>query len=121
MNKSRFHYAATERAEHGDSFRYGLDLYENKPDICTNRHKGNPESVEAFQSVKDRLTSAQKRVFDYIVLCQGATVDEIAIALDKTPNSISGRVTELLRDGKIKREGRRKTRSGCMAAILKAV
>jgi hypothetical protein len=92
-------------------------------DICANRHGGNTESVAAFETVKDSLTEKQWQVFKYIKArkSRGATVDEIACDLGKTPNAISGRVSELKRDGKIVKCGRRLTRSGCTAAVVKAV
>jgi len=92
-------------------------------DISARRHKGNEQSSAAFHVIKDRLTQAQERVLGIIKYKgdRGATVNEIAFALDTTPNAISGRVSELKRDGKIYKSGTRKTRSGCSAAILKAI
>jgi predicted Rossmann fold nucleotide-binding protein DprA/Smf involved in DNA uptake len=92
-------------------------------DICQNRHKGNEESREAFETVKDRLTKSREEVFSFIKSCgdRGATTDEIAVHFGKTPNAVSGRVSELKERGRIKVDGRRKTRSGCPAGVVKAV
>ena len=110
--KNRFHYAATERASHEQ------DLF----DVCANRHKGNTESEAAFRAIKDRLTEAQERVLRVIRNSDdGLTCDEISIVLGVTPNEVSGRCSELKRDGKVIECGRRLTRKGkCTAAILKA-
>ncbi len=67
-------------------------------DICSNRHKGNEQSTAAFHVIKDKISASQERIL----------------------NAISGRCSELKRDGKIYKSGTRKTRSGCSAAILKA-
>jgi predicted transcriptional regulator len=91
-------------------------------DITSNRHKGNPESTEAFQSIKDRLTAQQNRVLKAIRESEsGLTVDEIALKLGATPNEISGRASELKRDGKIMKQGTRLTRRGHAAAVLVAI
>jgi predicted XRE-type DNA-binding protein len=93
-------------------------------DVCASRHKGNEESREAFETVKDRLTRNQNAVLSFIKSCgeHGATTDEISEHFGVGQNNVSGRRTELLRDGKIKLTGeKRKTRSGCTAAVVKAV
>jgi hypothetical protein len=91
-------------------------------DITARRHKGNPQSVAAFSVVKERISASQERVLASIKAASaGMTCDELAVQFNATPNEISGRCSELLRDGRIKREGRRATRSGCMAAVLKAI
>ncbi len=91
-------------------------------DITANRHKGNPESILAFNVVKDRISATQQRVLEVIRgNPAGLTCDELAVIFGATPNEISGRCSELKRDGKIYKSGTRKTRSGCSAAILKAL
>lgn len=108
---SRFHYAALERESHSDLF-----------DICQNRHRGNPESVEAFQSIKDRLTQAQERVLNCIKQSDnGRTNDEICVVLGLTPNQVSPRLTELKIAGRIERVGTRLTRSKCSASVWKQI
>jgi hypothetical protein len=91
-------------------------------DITARKHKGNPQSVAAFNVVKEGISASQERVLYAItVSAAGMTCDELAVLFNATPNAISGRCSELLRDCRIKREGRRATRSGCMAAVLKAI
>ena len=102
------------------NFKHGLP--NRTIDVCANRHRGNPESRAAFNTIKDRLTAKQERVFLFIKRSMpiGATVDELALALDVTPNAISGRVTELKIKGLVEKRGRRRTRSGCMASVIVA-
>jgi DNA-binding MarR family transcriptional regulator len=87
-------------------------------DICSNRHKGNTESTAAFQSIRGRLTAQQQRVLNCIRNSEGLTCNEIAEKLGATPNEISGRCSELKRNGEIRKSGTRLTRSGNPAAIL---
>lgn len=90
-------------------------------DICERKHKGNPESVSAFNVVKEKMSANQERILDAIKRSpDGLTCDALAVIFHATPNEISGRCSELKRDGKIYKSGTRKTRSGCSAAILKA-
>ena len=91
-------------------------------DICERKHKGNPESRLAFNVVKDKISASQERILNAIrQMDSGMTVDELSVYFGATPNEISGRCSELKRDGKIYKSGTRKTRSGCSAAILKAL
>ena len=94
----------------------------NHNDVCRNRHRGNPESTQAFETaVKHRVTEQQQRVLKCLRdRPEGLIAEEIAGILGVTVNMISGRCSELKRDGKIYKSGTRKTRSGCSAAILKA-
>jgi len=146
---SRFHYAATERASHQDDLFDNLPearcVFCGHPphpdsaghsflpdkvtrerferDICRIRHRDNPQSKAAFKKIKDRLTEAQERVLRVIRNSDnGMTCDEISIVLGVTPNEVSGRCSELKRDGKVVECGRRLTRKGrCTAAVLKAI
>ncbi len=90
-------------------------------DICARKHKGNEQSTAAFHVVKDKISASQERILNAIrQMDSGMTVDELSVYFNATPNEISGRCSELKRDGKIYKSGTRKTRSGCSAAILKA-
>ncbi len=91
-------------------------------DITANRHLGNEQSTHAFENaVKHRATEQQQRVLKCLRdRPAGLTAEEIAGILGVTVNMISGRCSELKRDGKIYKSGTRKTLSGCSAAILKA-
>ncbi len=89
-------------------------------DITANRHKGNEQSTAAFHVIKDKISASKERILNAIRRSDGLTCDELAVMFNATPNEISGRCSELKRDGKIYKSGTRKTRSGCSAAILKA-
>lgn len=88
-------------------------------DICEARHKGSPESQDAFEKVKH----TKQLMYDKIMyLAQqrkdfGVTVHEVAGAFGKTPNAVSGRLSELRMMGKLKKSGER--RNG--AAVLQIV
>lgn len=85
-------------------------------DICENRHKGSPESKDAF----DRVKGTKQLMYDRIMfLAQqrkeyGITVHEVSHQFGKTPNAVSGRLSELRMMGKLKKSGIR--RNG--AAVL---
>lgn len=88
-------------------------------DITENRHKGSPESQEAFERVKhgkqqmyDRILNLAQARKDY-----GLTVHELSAAIGKPVNCISGRLSELRMIGKLKKSGVR--RNG--AAVLQIV
>lgn len=87
-------------------------------DICSNRHGGADTSVEANPVV--RKERDRELVYGYIKSAKhyGHTLDEISVLLDRPPNAISGRLTELKVLGKIIHSGRKRlTRSGCMARV----
>ncbi len=63
------------------------------------------------QDVLDAITSAGS---------YGITVDELSEKWDVPPNAISGRFTELAKEGAIERIGRRKTRTGNAAGVWRA-
>lgn len=90
-------------------------------DVCSNRHKGNPESEAAFVAVKDRLTEAQNRVWQCVkdAGTRGRTNAEICLVLGMTPNCVSPRLTELKIAGRIEKIGTRLTPSRCSAAVWK--
>jgi hypothetical protein len=91
-------------------------------DICSNRHRGAETSVLAHEKIKAHKSKQREKVYEFIRACanRGATVDEIAAAWGVGSNQVSGRVTELLRDGLIVRDGKttRPTRSNCSASVL---
>lgn len=91
-------------------------------DICENRHGGNRESVEAFKSKSPNQRIRQRHaVLDFVKSCgyYGATTDEVAFHFSTTPNAVSGRMSELKRDGLLIETGRRRlTRTGNSAQVL---
>ncbi len=91
-------------------------------DVCAKRHKNNPESDRAFQSIRDILTKREQQVFDIIQLnTNGITAEEVADIMGVSVNTISGRCSRLKFIGRIRKNGTRSTRSGNRAAVLVAI
>lgn len=66
-------------------------------------------SMEAYKEIKDDLPEKRRMVLEAIRKKEneGATLFELVPILNKPINEISGRVTELARDGLIEEAGRR--------------
>jgi hypothetical protein len=63
----------------------------------------NTQAIALDELTKSgKLSELQQKTFQVIKDHNGATITEIAIALRKWPNSISGRISELRKMGKIK-------------------
>lgn len=101
--------------------RYLVELFQPR-DVCQSRHGGNAESVEAFQSIRDRLTAAQERVYRCVTDAgeRGRTNDEICVVLGLMANQVSPRLTELHIARRITKIGTRLTRSKCSAGVWRA-
>ena len=83
-------------------------------DITKNKHKGNANSKAAFGAIKDELKPRQREVYKWIVFMSlrryDVTIKGLCQWMRVSPNTISGRLTELKAMGKIKVVGRR---DGC--------
>ncbi len=91
-------------------------------DICRRKHGGTETSVEADKVVK-KLRD-RSLILGYIKKAgaYGHTLDELSILLDRPPNALSGRLTELRLNGDITiSDLRRSTRTGCKARVYVAV
>jgi hypothetical protein len=81
----------------------------NPHDICAARHGGDANSRDAHR----RLAGDLPRLRLYVLLAiraegrAGLTCAELALRWDCGMNAISGRFSELLRDGLVRRDGRR--------------
>lgn len=92
-------------------------------DPCASRHGGNPFSEAAYANTD--AAGDCRLILDMIRAAGsvGLTCDEVSAKLDRPPNSISGRFTQLAAAGLIVRAGpadkveRRPTRTGSMAAV----
>lgn len=119
------HEALSRVGPTGEPQREGCEMNEQMSfaDVCASRHKGNPESVAAHAKIAESKERQRFHVLFEIEKSgeRGLTTDELAVKFGSTPNAVSPRCTELLRDGLIKRNGRRPTRSGCTASVLIAV
>jgi len=83
-------------------------------DICSNKHGGDLFSVMAFDRIKAHLSKARREVLDAIAQAgdRGLTCAECAQVLGRGMNAISGRFTELKRDGLIRRSTEQPERPG---------
>jgi hypothetical protein len=84
-------------------------------DICINRHQGNSQSRSANKVVKKDYDRAE--VLAYIIEHRKAHLKQVARAMGKFPNQISGRFTELKAENIIEDTGERD--EGCAVYRLK--
>jgi len=93
-------------------------------DICENRHGGNQESAEAFSSGSSTLRARRRFAIWALAMSEGSrgvTTDEVSARMETTPNVVSGRMSELKRDGLlVPTNMRRVTRMGRMARVFVA-
>ncbi len=93
-------------------------LFPIEPDICKNRHRGQPTSIAAHK-IGDKAND--RRLILNLVRQHGAkglTLDEASLILNRPCNQISGRFSELKRDGQIMPAPQtRQTRTGSPARV----
>lgn len=80
-------------------------------DISQSKHGGNAESAAAFEAVKDSLNKCSRAVLAALRELGEANAKEVAEKLGKPLNAISGRFSELKRDGVIETTGLIRNRS----------
>ena len=88
----------------------------NLEDICQNRHGGADTSQAANALVnKDR---DQERIYSLITQSEhGLTIHDLCFQMNRQPNQISGRLTELREAGRIYFHGRRCDHNGRFGRI----
>lgn len=86
-------------------------------DICSNKHRGASTSVAANKRADRGKPQWRYLCLDYIRRNGTATSAEICKHFDKTPNALSGRLSELKAAKLIEETG--ETRNGC--AVLRPV
>lgn len=87
-------------------------------DVCAARHGGVDTSVEAHRRVKK--TRDQSLVLSCLKAAggDGMTLDELCVKMGRTPNAISGRLTELrIQELVVRLATRRPTRTGTGARV----
>ena len=87
-------------------------------DLCFNRHGGAGTSILAHARVNKSRDRAL--VYGYIKAAGafGMTLDELSIMLDRPPNCLSGRFSELKRSGEIiASDTKRETRTQSWARV----
>lgn len=89
-------------------------------DICSSRHRGAECSRIANRRVAK--SSDRQKVLNILQQFQGgATLDQVSNLLDRMPNQLSGRFTELAAKGLIEKTGEhRLTRAKSPAAVWRA-
>ncbi len=94
------------------------DLFNPEPDLS--RGHQVPTSQVAHAKLEPRKPTLGRQVLDVVIQAgaKGATLEECCDALDRPPHSLSGRLTELQKDGSIRDSGRtRKNRRGNDGAV----
>lgn len=95
-----------------------MDPEEWDKDPTVNYHGGDPNSAEAWDSVKGITGRLRRRVYRLIAEApDGLTSDEAEVITGLPHQTCSARFTELKRDGLIVSFSRRQTRSGVPAAV----
>lgn len=78
-------------------------------DICENKHGGNAESQAAFESIEPTIPESRKGVLLAVQMSlNGMTAKEYAKRSGRQLNAVSGRFSELARDGWIHRSNERR-------------
>lgn len=76
-------------------------------DICSNRHRGNPESQAAFDFVASKIGPMHDRLLA-ILRRQAMTSKELERYTGMTRSTISARLSELKSSGHIVKTGQRR-------------
>lgn len=85
-------------------------------DICSNRHRGNAASVAAFTQAQLKFGTQREEIYALLRSRRmGLTSKEIAPHFGWPLNAMSGRLTELKRDGKIR--GTKQRRNGAEVLV----
>jgi hypothetical protein len=84
-----------------------------RTDVCSGRHGGNTNSLEANRTTDKARDIAA--VLRFMRSVPDATCDEVEVALNMKHQTCSARFCDLKRCGHIRPTVRRPTRSGCMA------
>ena len=87
------------------------------PDISRG-HK-NERSAEAHRRIEPHKAGMRARLLEHLRGrgAGGATLKELCQAFDKQPHQISGRLSELKRDGEVQETGH--ARSGCEVLVAR--
>lgn len=97
-----------------------IDWEEKDP--TANFHGGNPFSEAAHEDAKETKEVLRWKVYSLIEASpDGLTCDEVEIAIRRTHQTVSARITELKAEGRLIVVGRRPTRSGSTAGVYVAL
>ena len=89
-------------------------------DICERKHGGVLTSKRAFERAKKTMTQTRLEVLLEVEksLDHGLTAKEYAEKTDRPLNAVSGRFTELARDGWIERSDKRRDGAAVWRATI---
>jgi predicted transcriptional regulator len=96
-------------------------MNKNTDDICKNYHKGNEQSVAANMIAAPFKVSTRVKIILALKTRGDQTCEELEKELQLSHQACSARISELKRDGLIRKIGTRPTRSGCQAAVYQAL
>jgi predicted transcriptional regulator len=87
-------------------------------DICEAKHGGNQQSIEAYESALPSMARARRSVLEAVrqAMDAGITAKEYAERNGRQLNTVSGRFSELSREGWIERTNRTRNRSAVWRA-----
>ena len=80
-------------------------------DVTANKHRNSPTSIRANNKISKSKAAWQFMCIEYIRRSGTATLKELCAHYNKTPNQISGRLSELRFAGRIEKTG--ETRESC--------
>ena len=89
-------------------------------DVCERKHRGNAES----QAARKRCNTAEQRERVFAAIreagTEGLTCHELAARWGVSPNKISGRFSELKRNGLVRKNGTRTNDAGAKCGVIVA-
>ena len=71
-------------------------------DVCSNKHGGNAQSVQANRKVSSTKVKSQQLVLEVLRQYGPLTCKEIAAQMDVEMHTVSGRITELKEQGLVR-------------------
>lgn len=88
-------------------------------DFCASRHRGNPNSRSAFQTIAPKIGQAQKELLDWLKEAKEGSCEDYARHIGKGVNCVSGRFSELKTAGLIEAFATRKNESGNKVSVYR--
>lgn len=87
-------------------------------DICQAKHGGNQQSIEAYESALPSMAKARRSVLEAVrqAMDAGITAKEYAERNGRQLNTVSGRFSELSREGWIERTNKTRNKSAVWKA-----
>ncbi len=105
----------------GPYARPGVSVGISRCDVTAGKHGGNPDSEQAHADTFGKKDRHYELILEFIrdEGERGATCQEVAHGTWLPYQTCSGRISELLRDGRLRRDGRKRpTSTGSLASVL---